>query len=158
MTGDERKDAPSADPDRPGGSSNPCGSPAGESGPPAGDSPRAPLALAFGAWLCLFGLLQLVFLFVVPSFEAMFRDMGKPLPAITQFFIGFARFVRYPAGSALSALVLLASIGLLVIPWPRRLKVVIYCGLSVAAVIFLPFAVTALFLPLVVTIQSVGGK
>jgi type IV pilus assembly protein PilC len=47
--------------------------------------------------LCIaVGILAFLLLFIVPRFEAIFRDMlgGKPLPMLTQFVIGVSRFVQ----------------------------------------------------------------
>jgi type IV pilus assembly protein PilC len=43
------------------------------------------------------GIMAFLLLFIVPKFEAIFKDMlgGKPLPALTQFVIDVSRFVQF---------------------------------------------------------------
>ena len=49
----------------------------------------------------------LFFIFIVPTFEEMFADMGAELPAITQFTVGILRWIFHPEILMLPVLLLL---------------------------------------------------
>jgi hypothetical protein len=156
MDGHERDEAPVVDP---GGSQNPYQAPGQEAGSPGAAKPAGVgLHGLCIVWLLLFTLILVILIFVVPSFEAMFKDMGTGLPASTQTFLEISRFVRHPLGTLAAGLVILASIAFLWAPVKRGAKVGIYGILIAAAILFCPFVVISLFLPLIVTIQAVGGK
>jgi hypothetical protein len=156
MTEPEQSVPPIADPS---GSPYPRDAPGQEAEPPGtGKAVGMAPIVSCAIWLALFGLDFAVLGFVVPSFEAMFKDMGKELPATTQAVLSLSRFVRYPPGTMWAGLVILASIGILWAPVKRGIRVTIYSILSAAAVLFLGFIALSIFLPLIGTIQSVGGR
>jgi type II secretory pathway component PulF len=64
--------------------------------------------LCLVAWLAAFGLVELLAWWVVPSFEAMFKDLGQKLPSQTVLVLSSAGFLRSPPG-VLAALLLVAG-------------------------------------------------
>jgi hypothetical protein len=126
----------------------------------AGGEPHSRLDLGgtFSAWMALLGIHIFVLTYVIPSFDEMFKDIGKGLPTQTIFILNASRLARSPTGIATSALVILASIGMLWLPWPRSRKILIFKLLAFAGFLLIPFIVVALFLPLVGEIKNVGGR
>jgi type II secretory pathway component PulF len=53
-------------------------------------------AMAYPAMMLLVGLSSVIFLlsFVIPKFEAMFRDMGQSLPLPTRILLGISHFLK----------------------------------------------------------------
>ena len=116
-------------------------------------------AIDCSAMIALLMMDLAILVFIVPSFEAMFRDIGHQLPRPTEILISASQSVRSPPGIVLSAVALgLAWIGLYRQPWSREAADALIACVVLAVFILLGVMIVALFLPLSGgIIKSVGN-
>ncbi len=110
-------------------------------------------------WNVVLGVHFFVLTYVVPSFEAMFKEVGRPLPVLTQFGLNASLFVRSPIGIlAAAAFTIAMTGGILWLPFLKQWKAIVFNLMAFGAFLLLGVAVVALFLPLTGGIIKSVGK
>ena len=130
--------------------------PVDEPAPTTGDATPVLKLGGLVFWLAAFGLVQLLAWLVVPSFQAMFQDLGeKKLPPLTVLVIDSAIFLRSPPGSVVSLLLVAGSaLGYFRASRSRRFRYALGT-VTLAAYAWILVHIPALFLPLDETIKSI---
>ncbi len=111
--------------------------------------------VAICACLACVAVVELTLVYIAPSFEAMFADLGQKLPVPTQWLIGMSHLARKPAGIAATVVICGTLVGFLIAGRKRAWRFPLFGMACLFTAAWVVFCVLALILPLSGTVKHI---